>query len=324
MQTLNDISQKIDRALRELALPEEPSTLYAPIRYTLAAGGKRVRPLLVLGGFSLFADDLRGAMPAALAIEVFHNFTLLHDDLMDRSALRRGRPTVQVQWNDNAAILSGDAMLIHAYELIARSNAEKLPLILPVLNRVFAGVCEGQQYDMDFEGRTDVTADEYLHMIGLKTAVLMAGALQAGALLGGADAQEASRLYQAGMHLGTAFQLQDDLLDTYGDTTVWGKNPGDDIADNKKTYLLIEALELAEPSDKARLLELIADKPADRQAKIAAVKEIYARTGVKELTEALVDEYFAKAGALIDAVEVSESRKSLLREVAKTLVGRKK
>ena len=324
MYILNDISRKIDRVLNEMVLPKNPATLYVPIRYTLDAGGKRIRPLLVLGGFTLFSDDLEKAFPVAAAIEIFHNFTLLHDDLMDRSVLRRGRQTVHRKWNDNTAILSGDAMLIHAYELISGLMPEKLPQILPVLNRVFAGVCEGQQYDMDFENRTDVTTDEYLHMIGLKTAVLMGGALQAGALLGGGDVAAAGLLYEAGMHLGAAFQVQDDLLDTYGEATVWGKTPGDDIADNKKTFLLIKALELADDDDKKRLLELISTEQSGREEKIKAVCEIYHRTGVKVLAEALVEDYFARANELIDAVPVEDSRKKLLREVARTLVGRKK
>ena len=324
MYTLDDISRLVGRAIEELPLPAEPASLYAPIRYTLDAGGKRIRPLLALGGFALFSDDFEKALPAAMAIEVFHNFTLLHDDLMDRSALRRGRETVHVKWDDNTAILSGDAMLIYAYGLVSQSAPEKLPQILPVLNRVFAGVCEGQQYDMDFETRAGVTTGEYLHMVGLKTAVLMGGALQAGALLGGGGVSEASRLYEAGMHLGTAFQLQDDLLDTYGEAAVWGKNPGDDIADNKKTFLLIKALELADAGDKEKLLSLIAAPAAHREEKIAAVKAIFHRTGVKSLAEALIEDYFTKANDLIDKIPVEESRKSLLREAARTLVGRKK
>lgn len=298
MHSLEEISRTVRQAVAELELPARPASLYEPIRYTLASGGKRIRPLLALGSFALFSDELEKAVPAALAIEVFHNFTLLHDDLMDNSLLRRGRETVQVKWDDNTAILSGDAMLICAYELAARSEPDKIAVILPVLNRIFAGVCEGQQYDMDFERRTDVTADEYLAMIGLKTGVLMAGAMQVGAILAGADEPTARAVYEAGMHLGTAFQLQDDLLDTYGDAAVWGKNTGDDIADNKKTYLLIKALELAEPADKQRLLELTGSDQPDRDAKIEAVKEIYRKTGVKARSEELIEFYFRQATAV--------------------------
>ena len=323
MHSLEKITQTVQEGIAGLHLPQEPALLYAPIRYTLDAGGKRIRPLLALGSFALFSDDLQKAVPAALAVEVFHNFTLLHDDIMDDSSLRRGRETVHVKWNENVAILSGDAMLIYAYELASRSAPEKLPRIMPLLNRIFMGVCEGQQYDMDFENRNDVTADEYLHMIGLKTAVLLAGAMQVGAILGGADETGAALLYDAGMRLGTAFQLQDDLLDTYGDAGVWGKNTGDDIADNKKTYLLIKALELGDARDKARLIDL-ASSSVGREEKIEAVKAIYAKTNVRELTEALVDDYFTRASAIIDAVPVDEDRKQPLRELAQTLVGREK
>jgi geranylgeranyl diphosphate synthase type II len=324
MLSIEDMAVWTERSLRDLAFPDRPLQLYDPIRYALDTGGKRIRPLLTLGACALFTDEFERALPAALAVEVFHNFTLLHDDIMDRSSLRRGRPTVHVKWDENTAILSGDAMMIYAYELACWADPEKLPQILPLLNRIFMGVCQGQQYDMDFEHRTDVTAGEYLHMIGLKTAVLMAGAMQAGALLGGADETSAQRLYDAGMLLGTAFQLQDDLLDTYGDAAVWGKNIGDDIADNKKTYLSIRALELADDGDREQLLVLIGSKTDDREEKIRAVRDIYARAGVKELTETRVEDYFRQAEQLIDAVPVEEIRKQPLREIARMLIGRKK
>ena len=324
MYSFDEISALVQKAVRDLSLPQEPALLYDPIRYTLDAGGKRIRPLLALGCCALFSDRLEKALPVAMAIEVFHNFTLLHDDIMDNSSLRRGRETVHVKWDENTAILSGDAMLIYAYELASKSAPEKLPLIMPTLNRVFVGVCEGQQYDMDFENRNDVTAEEYLRMIGKKTAILMAGAMRTGAILGGADESTAEKLYEAGMLLGTAFQLQDDLLDTYGEASVWGKNIGDDIADNKKTYLLIRTLELAQGADRERLLSLIGSEPEGREEKIRTVKDIYARIGVKELTEAQVDGYFIRANAIIDTIPVDESRKQPLREIARTLVGRKK
>lgn len=324
MFTMEEISRIVQQGITDLTLPAEPALLYDPIRYTLDAGGKRIRPLLALGACSLFSDELHKAVPAALSIEVFHNFTLLHDDIMDNSSLRRGRDTVHVKWNENVAILSGDAMLIYAYTLASGSAPEKMPQIMPVLSRVFVGVCEGQVYDMDFENRTDVTADEYIDMIGLKTAILMAGAMQVGAILGGADETAARHLYEAGMHLGTAFQLQDDLLDTYGDTAVWGKNIGDDIADNKKTYLLIRALELAPGGDKEQLLGLISTEGINREEKITAVKGIYTKTGVKEQAEALIEKYFGLATDIIDAVPVEDTRKQALKEIAQTLVGRKK
>jgi len=324
MNSLKDIAALMEHALGKLSLPPEPALLYEPIHYTLQAGGKRIRPLLTLGCCALFSDDLQKALPAAMGIEVFHNFTLLHDDIMDNSSLRRGRDTVHVKWNPNVAILSGDAMLIYAYDLAAKSAPEKLSQIMPILNRTFMGVCEGQQYDMDFESRLDVSPDEYIRMIGLKTAVLMAGAMQIGAILGGADPAAAQCLYQAGMQLGTAFQLQDDLLDTYGDTAVWGKNIGDDIACNKKTFLLIKALEQAQGEDKERLHELLASTTIGREEKIEAVKAIYDKTGARKETEAHVERYFGEASAIIDQIPVEEARKEPLKKMAEALVGREK
>jgi geranylgeranyl diphosphate synthase type II len=324
MHSFEEITALMERSVRELTLPAEPALLYDPIRYTLDAGGKRIRPLLALGSCALFTDELKKAVPAAMAIEVFHNFTLLHDDIMDQSALRRGRETVHVRWNENVAILSGDAMLIYAYQLAALSAPEKLAQVMHVLNRVFTGVCEGQVYDMDFESRIDVTHDEYLRMIGQKTAVLMAGALQVGAILGGADEAAAEQLHQAGMHLGTAFQLQDDLLDTYGEPAIWGKNLGDDIADNKKTYLLIRALETAGSADRKELLALLAARDMDRREKFSAVRAIYATTGVREQTESLILKYFNATWDILDALPVEEHRKEPLRKIVETLEGRKK
>lgn len=324
MHTIQHISEIIYRAVSELELPQGPALLYDPIRYTLDAGGKRIRPLLALGSCALFTDELEKTLPAALAIEVFHNFTLLHDDIMDNSSLRRGRDTVHVKWNENVAILSGDAMLIYVYDLAAKSDPEKLAEIIPILNHVFMGICEGQVHDMAFEERNDVTAEEYLYMIGLKTGILMAGAMRVGAILGGADESASKQLYEAGMLLGTAFQLQDDLLDTYGNTAVLGKNTGDDITSNKKTFLLIKALELAQGEDKERLIKLVTTGSDGREEKIEAVKAVYAKTGVRGLTEALVDDYFTRATSIIEGISVDDSRKHALLEIAHTLVGREK
>jgi len=324
MHTLENITELVRTSVESLRSPAEPALLYDPIRYTLEAGGKRIRPILVLASAALFTDDLARAVPAAMAIEVFHNFTLLHDDIMDCSDLRRGRQTVHVKWDENVAILSGDGMLIYAYELASKSDPAKLPLILPVLNTTFMGICEGQVYDMDFEHRNDVSAEEYLRMISMKTAVLMAGSMQVGAILGHADESVARELHEAGMHLGTAFQLQDDLLDTYGDTSVLGKNTGDDIASNKKTFLLIKALERAGEKDRQELLALTSTTEIERAQKIAAVKAIYARTETREETEALVDRYFGMATEIIDRLDVPEDRKTALRGAMEMLIGRDK
>jgi geranylgeranyl diphosphate synthase type II len=324
MYTFDQIARMAAEAVEELRLPAEPALLYDPIRYTLSGGGKRIRPILTLSSCALFSDEVQKSLPAALAIEVFHNFTLLHDDLMDNSSLRRGRETVHVRWNNDVAILSGDAMLVYAYELAAQSDPDKIPQLLAILNRIFVGVCQGQQYDMDFEQVDTVTADQYLHMIGLKTAVLMAGAMQAGAWLGGADEALAEQVYEAGMHLGMAFQLQDDWLDTFGDTQTLGKNTGDDIASNKKTFLLIKARELASPTQREELDGLMRSTDLSREEKTERVKALYVSSGAKALTEKLIDDYFNDFSRLLDQIRIDEPRKQPLREVARKLIGREK
>jgi geranylgeranyl diphosphate synthase type II len=324
MYTFDELIALTRRSVAGLTLPAEPERLFQPIRYTLDAGGKRVRPLLTLACCGLFTDDVPAAVPAAMGIEVFHNFTLLHDDIMDKADRRRGRETVHVKWNENVAILSGDAMLIYAYDLFSQSDPARMTALFPVFNRIVMGVCEGQSYDMVYETRNDVTLDEYLMMIGLKTAILIAGSARIGAVAGGADAASAEALYEAGMNLGMAFQLQDDLLDTYGDPEVFGKNLGGDIASNKKTFLLIKALELSQGAARERLLALISDEPADRRAKFEAVKAVYDETGARALTESLRDDYYDRATAIIDRLPVAEARKEPLRAVCGLFVDREK
>lgn len=324
MHTFDELVELTRRSIAELTLPAEPERLYRPIRYALEAGGKRVRPLLTLAACALYTDRAEAALPAAMGIEVFHNFTLLHDDIMDRADKRRGRPTVHVKWNENVAILSGDAMLIYAYELFSRSEPERMATLFPVFNRVVMGVCEGQSYDMVYETRNDVTVSEYLRMIELKTAILIAGAARIGAAVGGAPGADAAALYEAGMNLGMAFQLQDDLLDTYGDPEVFGKNLGGDIASNKKTFLLIKAFELSDAATRARLLALVTEEPASRRAKFEAVRAIYDATGARALAESLRDDYYDRALAIIDRLPVAEARKAPLRAVCRLFVEREK
>ena len=324
MYSFDQLVDLTHRSVAALKLPAEPKLLYQPIQYTLDAGGKRIRPLLALGCCGLFTDDVTLAVPAAMGIEVFHNFTLLHDDIMDKADRRRGRETVHVKWDENVAILSGDAMLIYAYALFSQSKPEQMPVLFPVFNRIVMGVCEGQSYDMVYETRNDVTVEEYLKMIELKTAILIAGSARIGAVTGGADAGTAQNIYEAGMNLGMAFQLQDDLLDTYGDPEVFGKNLGGDIASNKKTFLLIKALELSQGAVKKELLDLISTEPADRQEKFEAVKTIYDETGARALAESLRDDYYGKGMRIIDQLPVKETRKEPLREVCKLLVQRDK
>lgn len=324
MLTYLELSELINRTVAGLTLSEEPKLLFDPIRYTLAAGGKRVRPLLALGSCSLFTDAVQPALPAAMGIEVFHNFTLLHDDIMDKSVMRRGRDTVHIKWNENVAILSGDAMLIYAYDLLSQSDETKVSRLFPVFNRMVMGVCEGQMYDMEFETRSDVRVEEYLQMIERKTAVLFAGAAQIGAIMGGADQATAQKLYDFGINLGMAFQLQDDWLDTYGDPKTFGKNIGGDIMSNKKTFLLIKALELSQGELKEALTHWISGTVFDREEKFEAVKAIYQKTGVKRLAEELLEDYFVRATEMLDGLDLPEERKGLLREITRILVKRDK
>ena len=260
----------IEKAIASLDWKREPYGLYEPIEYTLASGGKRLRPQLVLTAAEMFGGDEEKVLPAALAIEVFHNFTLLHDDVMDKAQIRRGRETVHVRWNDNTAILSGDEMMIEAYKLLSQVPDNLLPKALNLFNKMATEICEGQQYDMEFEGRDEVSIEEYIEMIRLKTSVLLATALQLGAYLSGANAQQQEALYQYGINIGLAFQIQDDLLDVYGDPTTFGKAIGGDICCNKKTYILITALQRADNETRAELehwLE-ISNQPKEKIATV--------------------------------------------------------
>ncbi|MGE4432580.1 MAG: polyprenyl synthetase family protein [Bacteroidales bacterium] len=274
---------QIEKALSDIQLCDQPEDLYQPIRYVLEMGGKRLRPMLCLLSNDLYEGDTEAAMHAALALEVFHNFTLLHDDIMDKAYTRRKQDCVHIKWNPNVAILSGDAMQILAFELLSNVPKDKLKVCLDLFAKTAREVCEGQQYDMEFETRSDVTEAEYVRMIRLKTAVLLAASLKMGAILAGANKKEANHLYQYGIHLGLAFQLQDDWLDAFGSIESFGKRIGGDIVSNKKTYLLIHALENAKDKDAADLTYWISVQPEDPTEKIQAVKAIFERTGVDAL-----------------------------------------
>ena len=324
MQTNEQLLDLLENYLAQRELPTEPERLYDPIRYSLAGGGKRLRPMLLLLSCGLFADDVDVALPAAAAVEIFHNFTLLHDDIMDNAAVRRGKPSVYARWGGNVAILSGDAMLISAYRLLAQAPPALLPRILEVFNTMALGVCEGQQYDMDFEKRTDVSVAEYLRMIELKTAVLLAGALKLGAICGGGSDMATDLLYKYGISIGLAFQLQDDLLDTYADSDEFGKPVGGDILEGKKTFLLTNALARADEPARRSLLELLSDRTIVPAEKIARVRAIYDRLGIRELTEKAVAAYFVDANLALDALEVAPDRLKPLRELTAELQGRRK
>ena len=311
----------INKAIEQLDWKREPRSLYEPIEYTLASGGKRLRPTLALIAAAIFGDNGETVLPAALALEVFHNFTLLHDDVMDRAEVRRGRPTVHVKWNDNTAILSGDQMLIEAYRLLEGVPADKLPQVLKWFNEMATGICEGQQYDVDFEHASQVSIADYLKMIELKTAVLLANALRIGGYIAGANEEEQQALYEYGRHVGIAFQIQDDLLDVYGDPKTFGKAIGGDICCNKKTYLLLTALENADAEAKAELLQWL--MATDRnEEKIAAVRELYTRLGVRDACETEMEQHTAVALQQLDILPQNEAT-NRLRNLAEELVTRK-
>lgn len=324
MYTVNDLQAIVEKSFVELQLPLEPKNLYEPISYTLSLGGKRVRPLLCLMAANLFSDIVDKAVKPAVALEIFHNFTLIHDDIMDNAEVRRGKPTVYRKWSPNVAVLSGDAALIVAYKYLSHTDASILPEVLKVFNKTALEVCEGQQYDMEFEKLPVITEEDYLKMIELKTAVLLAASAKIGAVVGGASLPDADRLYAFGKNLGIAFQIQDDLLDTFGDSKVFGKAVGGDIVANKKTFLMINALKMANPKQQAELQRLIREKDMVEADKIAAVKAIYEEVGVRDLAEQRIGSYISTAIAELEKVGVREERKQELLELANRLVGRKK
>ncbi len=305
----------------------EPRELYEPIDYTLRLGGKRIRPTLLLAANALFGGSEEEVRGAALGIETFHNFTLLHDDLMDRSPLRRGQPTVYCKWDENTAILSGDTMYALAWRYFLRQPSPRLREILQCFNETAIEVCEGQQKDMNFErlALDGVSIDDYTDMIRQKTAVLLAGALKIGALYAGAPESEVEKLYRFGIHLGLAFQLQDDLLDGYGDTAVFGKKTGQDIRDNKKTYLPLRALQLGGAEQRKVLLELFAAKDnMDEEEKVRRVMALYDTVGLRTAVEEAIAAEFSAAKQSLDSIDADEAGKTPLRELMATLDGRKK
>lgn len=307
--------------LREHPYHREPAGLYEPVDYILGLGGKRVRPVLSLLAGQLFGADRKAILPVAQAVEVFHNFTLLHDDIMDQSPLRRGKPTVHEKWDVNTGILSGDLMLIKAYEQLCDCpTTHRLSDLLCTFNRVAVGVCEGQQYDVEFEGRNDVSISDYLKMIELKTAVLLGGALEMGALAADAPVADADHLYEFGRLTGLAFQLQDDLLDTFGTTEQIGKAVGNDIVRNKKTFLYLKALELAEDLDRRSLTNWFGLLPADPTEKVAEVTSLMRSLGIPEEVAELRDAYQARAYEHLDAVTAPADAKAPLRELTESLL----
>jgi len=322
--TSAELENKINLAIAELNFKNEPNSLFAPIKYILSLGGKRLRPILAYMATNLFSDDIEKTTSPAIAIEMFHNFSLLHDDLMDNASLRRGQPTVHLKWNASTAVLSGDAMLIDAYNYISKVPENVLSDILKVFTTTAMQVCKGQQFDMDFEQRLNVKEFEYIEMIRLKTAVLLAASLKIGALLGGANKKEVEQLYDFGINIGLAFQLKDDLLDVYGDTQSFGKEIGGDILSNKKTFLLIKALENSNEKDNATLQKWISAKNFDTDAKINAVKKIYDELNLDFITNKLIQKYYLAGLKCLSEVDVSEDRKRELLIYTNNLMNREK
>lgn len=322
MYSIEQLQHKISTSLKELPLYGEPSGLYKPISYTLEQGGKRIRPLFVLISNQLFGGNPDEALPAATAIEIFHNFTLLHDDIIDKAPLRRGFETVYQKWNTNVAILSGDTMFAIAYGELSKSDPALLPHLMKVFTQTAIEVCEGQQYDIEFEERKDVNLEDYITMIRLKTAVLLAASLKIGAIVANASASDADKIYSFGINLGIAFQLQDDLLDAFGDQSVFGKQTGGDIATNKKTVLYLKALELADENSALQLKELysIADSASD--VKVRKVLDIYEKLNVRKVAEDIIAQYYETAMNTLQAINIPEERKTVLRDLSNALLKR--
>lgn len=322
MHSFHDTLQKIETGITQLRFNQQPRTLYDPIQYILEMGGKRIRPTLTLLACNLFSENVEQAIRPALGIEIFHNFTLLHDDLMDQADKRRNKPTVHKVWDANTAILSGDAMMIYAYQLVSETPIPYLKQVIDLFSKTAMEICEGQQFDMEFESKTDVSEDEYIEMIRLKTAVLLACSLKTGAIIGGASEQDASALYEFGIHIGLAFQLQDDLLDVYGNPETFGKNIGGDILSNKKTFLLANALKRANPEQSDELIKWIEKSDFIAAEKILAITTIYNEIGIRKLTEKKIQSFYTIGMKALDSLTGNPQKTSILREVADQLMFR--
>ena len=322
MKTSDELYEKVNAFIDKLPYNREPKSLYEPIQYVLSLGGKRIRPVLMLLGYNLWKDDPERILMPAVAVETYHNYTLLHDDLMDNADKRRGHVTVHKKWDANTAILSGDSMLVVAYQRLATVEQAKLKPVLELFTETALEIGEGQQFDMDFENRNDVTEDEYIEMIRLKTSVLLACALKIGAILAGAPVSDAEALYKFGEQIGLAFQLQDDLLDVYGDPEVFGKERGGDIMCNKKTYMLINAFNRANAEQKKELQKWCSGEKFDRKEKVAAVTRLYDEIGIRQLCEAKIEHYFAEGKKWLDQVALPEERKVEIREYTNQMMKR--
>ena len=324
MRTSNEILNKVNQFIEQLPYERCPASLYDPIKYVLSLGGKRIRPVLMLLAYNLYKDDPESILMPAVGLETYHNYTLLHDDLMDNADLRRGHETVHKKWDANKAILSGDSMLVLAYQRIQQCDAAHLQAVLDVFTETALEIGEGQEYDMTFETRNDVTEDEYIEMIRLKTSVLLACAVKIGAILADASEEDIKNLYKFGEQLGLAFQLQDDLLDVYGDPAVFGKAIGGDITSNKKTYMLINAVNRANETQRAELMRWITASEFNRDEKVRAVTALYDQIGIRQLCEQKINFYFDECRKYLAKVGVSDERKRMLLDYTDEMMKRNK
>ena len=322
MLTSKEILTKVNEFIEQLPYDRQPQSLYEPVKYVLSIGGKRVRPVLMLLAYNLYKEDPERILMPACALETYHNYTLLHDDLMDNADVRRGLPTVHRKWDANTAILSGDSMLVLAYHRMLQCDADKQPEVMSLFTETALEIGEGQQYDMEFENRDDVTEEEYIEMIRLKTSVLLACAMKIGGILAGASAEDADNLYKFGEQVGLAFQLQDDLLDVYGDPKVFGKAVGGDITCNKKTYMLINAFQRANSEQRAELERWVSAKDFDRQEKVAAVTEIYNQIGIRQICEEKINYYFEESKKYLAKINVADERKQTLLQYTAEMMNR--
>ena len=322
MNIIEDYRSSLNQAIKKLDVVKEPPELYQPITYMLSLGGKRIRPILTLLAYNMMKADWKVAVNPALAIEVFHNFTLVHDDIMDEAPLRRGKPTVYKKWNKDIAILSGDVMMVKAYDLLLESKTNDLAYILKLFNKCAVDVCEGQQWDMNFENIDQVTEAQYIQMIQLKTAVLLGFSLELGGLLGGMSQEKAIKLRAFGINMGIGFQLKDDILDVYGDQAKVGKQVGGDIIANKKTYLLIKALELANETQESALRQQLSKVDFDSKEKVAIVKSIYNELAIQEISETKMNDYFDAAFVDLEQLDLAPEKLEVLKNFAKLLIHR--
>ena len=323
MYKTQELQQIIESEFQKIDFPKNPAELYQPIEYILSIGGKRIRPLFTVLAANLFSEDIQNAIKPAIGLEIFHNFTLLHDDIMDKADIRRNKPTVHKKWNENVAILSGDAMMIYSYEFFMNLPSEIQISIFKTFNKTAIEVCEGQQFDMNFENQMDVSEQEYIKMIELKTSVLIAACFKIGAICGGANEKDAENMYEFGKNLGLAFQLRDDYLDCFGNTAEFGKQIGGDIVANKKTYLLIKALNTSNQEIKAKLLTEINKINFDRNEKVNTILEIYNQLNIPQIAEKKIEEYYNLAFSYFDKISVPTERKTEIIEFVNLLKNRK-